>query len=410
VELRNIALLVAVVVGAFGACTRVESASSPPGLSLDGGAAGESAGGAGSLAGDSGDGSGGEYVGVGGAPGTIEVGVWPTFAADPNQSRDVQAVLAAVSTLSIGASTLPIAERWEQLSGATGSPRAATWNRLDAMTKPFRDRGAGVALCIDVVDRTQRAWPFAGELDSAEATSAIERTIDEVFARYAAQLSHLCFGYELDRYLALASRDDQGRLLEFLRHAVDYATHHPQRGPNTAIGTAVTLQALSGASSAPLGDLILGDEVVAVYDPLDEEGALKPPESVVEEVSDALDTLATGAGSRLPLTLFEVGYPSSSAAGSSEKAQLAFYSALFGLLDTRRADFGFVGVYGLADRADADCEAEALAFLGDGDSELTQAWATARCSMGLRAERPAPAPTTDKLAWPELAAALSRFR
>jgi len=402
VELRSIVCLVAVAVGTSGACTRVETASPPPGVSLDGGAAGEATGGTGSVAGDAGDGSGGEY-GTGGAPGTIELGVWPTFAADANQSRDVQAVLAAVSSLSIGASTLPIAERWDQLSGATGSPRAATWNRLDAMTKPFRDREAGVAFCIDIVDRTQRAWPFPGELDSPNAASAIERTIDEVFTRYSAQLSHLCFGYELDRYLALASQDDQDRLLAFLKHAVDYASRHPQRRPQTAIGTAVTLQALSETTSVPLGELLLGDEVVAVYDPLDERGALKSPESVVDEVTGALDTLASADGAALLLTLFEVGYPSAQAAGSSEQQQLAYFSALFGLLDSRRGDFGFVGVYGLADRAAADCEAEALAFSGESDPDLAQAWATARCSMGLRAEN-------DKLAWPELTAALARFR
>jgi hypothetical protein len=395
-------LLLAVVAAAFGACTRVEQASPPPGVSLDGGgAAGEPVGGAGYEAGNGGEGEGGRYA-AGGAPGTIEVGVWPTFAADPDESRDVQAVLAAVSALSVGASTLPIAERWDQLSGATGSPRAATWNRLDAMSKPFRDRGAGVAFCIDIVDRTQRAWPFTGELDSPSATSAIERTIDEVFARYSARLSHLCFGYELDRYLSGAAQDDQARLLQFLKHAVDYASRHPQRRPQTAIGAAVTLQALSQTSSAPLGELLLGDEVVAVYDPLDEEGALKSPESVVDEVTSALETLAA-ATPKLALTLLEVGYPSSPAIGSSERQQRAYFRELFGLLDTRRGDFGFVGVYGLADRVAADCEAEALAFTSDHDPDLTQARATARCSMGLRAE-------TDKLAWPELTAALSRFR
>ena len=401
-EPRTVVFLLAVVAGAFAACTRVESATPPPGVSVDAGAASGGTGGAGSVAGGAGDGNGGEYD-IGGAPGSIELGVWPTFAAEPDHSHDVQAVLAAVSSLSIGATTLPIAERWDQLSGATGSPRAATWNRLDAMTKPFRDRGAGVAFCIDIVDRTQRAWPFTGELDSAGATSAIERTIDEVFARYSARLSHLCFGHEVDRYFSEASGDDKDRLLEFLKHAVDYASRHPQRRPQTAIGAAVSLQALGGDSSVPLDELLLGDEVVAVYDPLDEEGTLKAPESVVTEVTAALDTMAAAADPKRALTLFEVGYPSSSAAGSSEREQLAYFRALFGFLDTRRGDFGFVGVYGLADRAAADCEAEALAFTGDSDPDLTQAWATARCTMGLRAE-------TDKLAWPDLTAALSRFR
>jgi len=389
-------------VGAFAACTRVESPGASPGVSLgDGAAAGETAGGAGSLAGEAGAGSGGEYLGSGGAPGAIELGVWPTFAAEPNGSRDVQAVLASVSTLSLGSSTLPLAERWDQLSGATGSPRTLTWSRLDAMTQPFRDRGGGVALCIGVVDREQPAWPFSDELDSVEATSAIERTIDEAYARYGNYLSHLCFGYELDRYLALVSAAERASLLVFLTHAVDYAQHHRSRHPNTAIGTAVTLDGLSDDPS--LADFMLGDEVVAVYDAVDEEAALKAPGSVVEEVRAALSVLDAAPGPKRLLTLFEVGYPSGADAGSSEQLQRSYYGGLFALLDTRRSAFGFVGINGLADRSSADCEAEALAFGGSTDAEVAAAWASARCSMGLRAE-------TDKLAWPQVAAALSRFR
>jgi hypothetical protein len=353
------------------------------------------------LAGDAGAGSGGEYVGSGGAPGAIELGIWPTFKSEPNRSREVQAVLASVSTLSLGSSTLPLAERWDQLSGATGSPRTLTWSRLDAMTQPFRDRGGGIALCIGVVDREQPAWPFSGDLDSMVAASAIERTIDEVYTRYGNHLSHLCFGYELDRYLALVSADERARLLVFLTHAVDYAGHHHLRSPSTAIGTAVTLAGLS--NNRALADFILGDEVVAVYDAVDDEAALKPATSVVDEVTAALAVLDAAPGPQRLLTLFEVGYPSGADAGSSEQLQRSYYGGLFGLLDTRRSAFGFVGINGLADRSSADCEAEALAFGGSTDAEVAAAWASARCSMGLRAE-------SDKLAWPEVAAALSRFR
>jgi hypothetical protein len=409
VELRYFVLLLAAVAGAAGACTRVEVTDPPPGLSLgDGGAAGDSAGGAGSSAGDGGEAGSGEYVGAGGAPGTIELGIWPTFAADPSESRDVQAVLAAVSTLSRGSSTLPLAERWDQLSGATGSPRALTWTRLDAMTQPFRDRGNAVALCIGVVDRQAPAWPFSGSLDSAAATSALDRTIDEVYARYGGDLSHLCFGYELDRYVALASKTERAQLLTFLTHAVDYARHHALRRPQTAIGTALTLQGL-GDPDGEAVKLALGDEVVGVYDVLDDDGGLKPPAAVVDEVSAAFAVLEAAAGRKRQLTLFEVGYPSGADAGSSEKIQLGYYQALFGLLDAHRDAVGFVGIYGLGDRAAADCEAEALAFTGSTEPEAAAAWASARCSMGLRAE-PAERGGTDKLAWPRIAAELSRFR
>jgi hypothetical protein len=395
-----------VVTGAlFASCTRVEVSTPPPSVSIgQGGFAGEPAGGSGSVAGSNRSGDGGEQPGAGGGLGTIELGIWPTFAADPQRPAETQAVLAAVSALSIGATTLPLAEPWDELSGATGSPRAVTWTRLDAMTQPFRDRGGNVALCIGIVNRETAAWPFAGGLDSAAAMSAIERTIDEVYARYSGSLSHLCFGYELDRYLDVATIGDQQSLLGILKHAVDYAAHHPMRdAAKTAIGNAITLTALV-ERNASLADLMLGDEVVAVYDPLDRRAQLKAPESIADELSRALETLASVDGPRLPLTLFEVGYPSATAVGSTEQAQQSYYDALFGLLDARRGEgnaIGFVGIYGLGDRVVADCEAEAPDFGGTGSDPAVRA--LVRCSMGLRAEN-------DKLAWPAVTAALSRYR
>jgi hypothetical protein len=176
----------------------------------------------------------------------------------------------------------------------------------------------------------------------------------------------------------------------------------------TAIGTAISLHALVAPTSIALDELLLGDEVVAVGDPLDPTGALKAPESGAEELAIALETLAARPGPRLPLTLFEAGYPSSAELGSSEQAQRSYYEALFGLLDTRRDEVSFVGVYGLGDRAAVDCEAEALSFGDSGDGGEQQLRALARCSMGLRAEPPEPPQT--KLAWPEVSAALSRYR
>jgi len=398
--------------GAFSSCTRVEVASPSPNVALaDAGFGGEPVGGSGSLAGAGGDGEAGAHVSEGGAPGAIDMGVWPSFATVANENSDVQAVLAAVSTLSIGTTTLPLEQRWDELSGATGSPRAVTWNRLDAMTQPYRDRDGTVALCIGIVDRQTPAWPDGVDLTTDAASSAIERTIDEVYRRYAEHLSHLCFGYEVDRYLAEATSASQKHVLAFLTHAVEYASHHPlrTRTPKTAIGIAITLDALSGGGSAPVDQLLLGDEVVAVYDPLDAEAALKAPESVAGEVTAALATLAAAPGATLPLTLFEVGYPSSSAVGSSEKAQKKYYDTLFDVLDNERQAVSFVGAFGLGDRAFADCEAEAASFGGTTAAQAQRA--LVRCSMGLRAETADdPAVATDKLAWPAVVAAVSRYR
>ena len=345
----------------------------------------------------------------GGAPGLVDVAIWPTYASTP-EGGDAEAVLAAVTTLSAGSLTLPIHARWNELSGATGTPRALAWQRLDAVTKPFRDRDGRVALCIDVVDRTLPAWPFAGPLDETVASSAMDRTLAEVFARYAGDLSLLCFGYEIDRYLAVATSIERERLLALVEHAFNYAKEHGPPGLRT--GVAVTLDALVSPAAA-VDELRKGTEVVAVYDPLDASGQLKEPGSIATELAAALATITERDPKPRPLSLFEVGYPSSSEAGASEQAQREYFTALFTELDGRRDDVSFVGVYGLGDRAEQDCEAEMAAFGEEVDEgmppeqaaqAISSTRALARCSMGLRAENAEP-----KLAWPAVLGALSRY-
>lgn len=381
------------------ACTRVESAKPPPEVPVgaDGFGGGDD-GGSGGISNQGGAGEGGTMMEQGGAPSAIELGIWPTFTPEGAKATDAEAVLAATGALSAGSDVLPIYERWDALSGSTGSPRAVTWQRLEAMVAPYRDRRKSLALCIGIVDRTSRAWPFAADLDEDAAVAAMRSTIDEVLKRYAQQLSHLCFGYEVDRYLAQASAVDRGHLLEFLRQAIDYAALHPERAQSTALGVAVTLEGAS--DSALIAELALGDEVVAVYDPLDHALDLKPPTAIVDELDAALAALATLDGGAKPLALFDAGYPSGEGAGSSEEQQQSYYDALFEALEAHSTELSFVGFFGLGDRAASECEAEAMSY-GSAAPER----ALARCSVGLLAEGDTP-----KLAWPGVLQALSRYR
>jgi hypothetical protein len=405
VRLRQLALSWTLAGAMIVACTHVEEADLPAKVPIaSGGFAGEPAGPR-TETGEGGAAGVGVPSAAGGAPADLELALWPTYASDPEQPDDLQAVEAAIAALSSGSTTLPLAQRWDALSGSTGSPRLLAWTRLDAMTKPYRDRGGSLALCIAIVDRRDPAWPVTDELDSEAASSAMKRTIDEVFARYAGQLTHLCFGYEIDRYLVRVERSAQQRLLQFLKASIDYASAHPMRGSRTAIGAAITLDALAHPSDAPLDELFLGDEVVAVYDPLDPRAQLKAPSSIADELAAAFETLAARPGPSLPLSVFELGYPSSEAVGSSEDAQRDFYAELFRAVGARREGLGVLGLFGLADRAAADCEAEAALF-GGGRAALSMR-AGVRAAMGLRAEPTGP---TQKLAWETVLSALSRYR
>jgi hypothetical protein len=393
---------------AYAACSRVEVVDPSPDVPIGGaGAAGEQQGGSGSLAGESASGEGGNGTAIGGAPSFIDVSLWPTYSA-ASSSADTQAVLAAVTALSAGSLTLPIHERWSELSGPMGSPRAVAWQRLDALTQPHRDRDGNIALCIDIVDRTLPAWPFAGELDPVRAKEVMERTLDYVFARYTGYLSLVCFGYEIDRYLELASEEQRQQLLVVLSDAVKYATTHSQRG-RAKVGVAVTLGALLEAKAAVYDELSLGDEVVVVYDPLSGD-QLKAPEAVADELAGALDTIAERDPELRPLALFEAGYPTSAELDSSEEMQAAHVDALIGALDAARDRVDFVGLYGLYDRAAATCQAEAPLFGTPADASPAESeeWlarrAATRCSLGLRAEN-----AEAKKAWPKALAALSRY-
>jgi hypothetical protein len=402
VQLARALTLIVWLAAGFAACTRVEPADASPDVSVGAdGFGGEAQGGSGSAAGEAGEQQGGTGISSAGAPGAIELGIWPTFAR--SAQGDAEAVLASIAALSAGSSALPVYERWDALSGATGTPRVITWDRLDAMFAPYRERGKGLALCIGIVDRTSPAWPFAGTLDSEDARAAIRSTIDEVFGRYGPQLNHLCFGYEVDRYLAEASSAAEQELLEFLKHAIAHAATYAEEYPNTALGVAVTLA--GAGQDALLADLTQGakriDEVIAVYDPLGEDAALEPPTAIADELTAAFEVLQGLEGGPKPLVLFEAGYPSGASAGSSEGEQAAYYEALFSALEEHTSQVSFVGLFGLGDRSAPDCEMEALAF-GVPQAEER---ALARCSMGLRAETGEP-----KLAWSSVMRAISQYR
>lgn len=351
-----------------------------------------------SAGGQGGDGQAGNAVSFSGAPATAELGVWPTFGGE-GDATDADAVLAAVSALSAGSGTLPIYVRWNELATSTGSVTAAAFARLDALAEPYRARSRKIALCVGIVDRTLPAWPAAEEPDALDAAVAVERTVDELVTRYGDALSHLCFGYEVDRYLATASADESARLSQLLQHAVTHA--QAAAPPGIAVGVAVTLEAFA-TSSSTLAGLPLGDEVVVTYDPLRGDGSLKEPGAAASELAAALDRLPEVEGRRLPLALFEAGFPGAAQAHSSEPQQRAFFEAIFSTLDARTEQISFIGMFGLGDRELASCEAEARAF--GGSPELREARALVRCSIGLRAV------SGPRLAWPLAVSALSRYR
>jgi hypothetical protein len=189
-----------------------------------------------------------------------------------------------------------------------------------------------------------------------------------------------------------------------LEEAVRYAREHMQRvEARTAVGVAVSLEALISTATVDVDELRLGDVVVAVYDPLDENDELKPPSSIAVELPAALNGIAERDAQARPLVLFEVGYPSSEQLGSSQADQLAHLTNLLETLETNSAVVSNALLYGSDDRSAEDCEAEAAAFGVPFAMAAGSARALTRCSMGLRAENAQP-----KLAWASALSALSR--
>jgi hypothetical protein len=336
----------------------------------------------------------------GGEPNDLSFGIWPTFSAAFAAAGETEAVLAAASVSAMGSEVLPISEPWNVLSGSTGSPRAVAWESLNARVAPFR-AGRRVAFCIAVVDRAQTAQPLAGSLGSEHAKSALRRTIDEVLLNFGELLSDLCLGYEVDRYLAAHSESEGAELFELLENGLEHARQHPARLLETRLGIAVTLSSLARGEPPEVLDFVrLGDEALAIYDPLHADGSLRDLETLDAEIEGALERLADDP---LPLVLFEVGYPTSAALGSDERLQEAFFATLFDSVAKNGRAISGLNVFGLRDRDAAVCAAEAAAFGDDPESGMAPR-ADARCTMGLWAD------DRDKLAWRTVLGALARYR
>jgi hypothetical protein len=328
----------------------------------------------------------------------VRLGITP-IPPNADAAAPSDQTLAELSVLAVGARARALVVRFDDLVDATGAPSDSVFAELADTAALYRRRGFSVLFGIAIVDRTDDARPSAlrASWASADLRSSIDAVIDRAYDTFGAELAYVSLATDIDRFLAQAGVDDRAACATFIGRALSYAKAHPKRQQSTQLGVTFSAPGLLG-DRLPETDALLqqSDAAIVTSDSLQASFEVTPPNSAAALLQNLADAIPEGQ----PVVMQELGYPSSTAVGSSAEQQRKFYKAAFGVLAARRDRFPFVNLYALDDPDAAECERQALSFGVPGSPLLI----AARCSLGLKDEFGA-----EKPAWGEAVSALSAF-
>lgn len=358
---------------------------------------------------DAGDGAGGAALPDGGAEDAADSGdAAPPDAADAGVAPVIVAITPTPRVAGDGdptAGELLDAELITFAAGVRGvavtrslaevEPGAAA--ELDALAQRYAAGGKQVLFNLALVDRSADGRPVALSSlpwDDPQVSDAIHGAVDLVLSSFGDGLAYLTFGRDVDVYLVQSPGDRAG----FEAAALDacaYVAAHPGAPAGLRVGVGFSL---SGAAAPDMSYPVLleaGQIAPFSYLPGLSDGQAAP----TSEIAGALDQMAALAGGR-PVVLTGIGYPSATAAGSSEDKQRLFFATLRDTLAPRRASFPFVNVVELHDPWPAACADRAVSQGEPPDGP----YAAYICSLGLfdvaASERPA---------WAEVSAFAAAF-
>ncbi len=294
-----------------------------------------------------------------GVPAPVRLGIAPVTETSDG-GADSDSTLAELTVLSAGSRACSLSARFDQLLDASGNPSDSVFADLAQTAALYRAHGAAVLFSIAIVDRSEDARPAAlrASWSSAQLRAAIRALVDRVYATFGQELAYLSFGTDVDRFLALATANDQTSAGACFLQALSYAKAHAQRLPSTRVGVTFSGPGVIAGLAPEANALLLGSDAAIITDyALDASFRAK-------SVTDALADLATldSTLKDLPIVLQELAYPSSTLVQSSPEQQQQFYDQVFALLAARRQRFPFVDIYALTDDDDDDALQRASTF------------------------------------------------
>jgi hypothetical protein len=212
---------------------------------------------------------------------------------------------------------------------------------------------------------------------------------------YGSQIDSIAIGNEVDVYLNSTTPPEW----------TDYATFYGAAStfihtnyPAIRVGVTSTFDGATNSVSGPLMASLnsVSDVIMMNYYPLNTNYTPINPSNIPALVAgDFATMLAHAAPLNKPILLQEVGFPSSTALGSSEALQATFVQSVFTAWLNAGDNIPYLNFFLLHDDTPAACQQIAAQF-----SVSDPNFVLFFCSLGLRNSN-----GTDKMAWPALKAA-----
>jgi hypothetical protein len=282
-------------------------------------------------------------------------------------------------------------------AGARGAFADWRWSSLESESGVFnlsepqedldflgRSQDLTLLIGLQLLNTTEREVPADladMPFDSPEMQVRFHRLIDVLAPLLDRHVRYLSIGNEVDVYLGAhpGEWDAYGAFLD------DASAYVHSIAPWIQIGTTITYGGATGINAAQVETLTSDREIlIFTYYPLEAGFRARPPDAPHADFPRMVEM----AGGR-PVILQEVGYPSSEALGSSERAQAEFVEQAFLAWQSEAEHIPFLNYFLLH-----DLTAEMCSQLQDYYGLRDAGFESFLCSLGLRQ-----ADGTPKEAW-----------
>lgn len=235
-----------------------------------------------------------------------------------------------------------------------------------------RSRNLQVFAGIQIINTVKREFP--GDIakiawSDPRLLARFERLLDSI-APVLGSITYLSIGNEVGTYLAKSGEWDG--YLAFFRQA---AAAVKRRAPAIKVGATQEYLEASRQSARAQSLISLSDIAIYTYYPFSSGLTVAAP-TITRTTFDDMIRLAGGK----PVVIQELGYPASTANGSSDAMQAQFFTDAIAQWKARRAQMPFVSLFQLHDFSDQQCR-DFLTYYGAPNQAEYYGYL---CSLGLR--------------------------
>lgn len=294
------------------------------------------------------------------------------LAIDVREAEGEEYDTAFLMALEMGMQEIGLSLDWADLEPA---PQSYDTSLLEIANVYYPAYGVPLTLTLRPIHTHTLRVPDDLRQTAFDDPAMIDRfttLLDVVFATMPdVDFAGLIIGSEFDAYLGA----DAGAWAAYTTFAAATADYARQQRPGIPVAFEAMYPAFIGDAAPYLAELNAHADLIGVsYYPIRADGYVEAP----SVVADAFATLVAAYPDQ-PIALYQYGYPSSEAIGSSEALQAGFIRESFAAWDTHADQIAVIDFTWLTDMS-----AESVAFFEDYYSYSTPEFRAFLGSLGLR--------------------------